>query len=75
MVRLPSLEESLNIAQQRVADMDLNHLRQAGIYRTPFEYYLVGNYPPMKAMAAITAAEAFARGDQAAKRVRSRALL
>ena len=39
--------------------MDVEGLSAAGIYRRPFEYYLMGTYPPIKAMHPITPDEVF----------------
>ncbi len=45
---LPSLAEALDHARAQVAAIPTEPLREAGIYRTPLEYYLVGTYPPLK---------------------------
>lgn len=59
MTSIPSFDEALAAARAQVSTLDIDGLTAAGIYRKPFEYYLMGTYPPLKAMYPITEDEVF----------------
>ena len=65
MTQIPTFHESLDFARAKVANLDLQGLASAGIYKQPFEYYLMGTYPPIKAMYPVDEEEVFsnATGD------------
>ena len=54
-----SFNDTLAISQKELSTIDLEGLRKAGIYHELFEYYLLGTYPPLKAMDPITEDEVF----------------
>jgi oxygen-independent coproporphyrinogen-3 oxidase len=56
----PTLEECIAYADRKLREVDLEHFSRIGAYLRPEEYYLVGTYPPLKAMAPIDATEVFA---------------
>lgn len=56
----PSLAETLEYARAQVEAIPADALRDAGVYRTPLEYYLVGTYPPLKYLQDIDEDEVFA---------------
>ncbi len=45
-----TFDQAIEAARERAAHIDLDGLRRAGVYLRPLEYYLVGTYPPLKAM-------------------------
>lgn len=55
----PTFEKLRQTAVNRVRRLDLSKLIQAGIYLEPFSYYLMGTYPPIKAMSPISPDEVF----------------
>lgn len=56
----PAYLAAMRAAEDRVAALDLPALTNAGLYREPHEYYLVANYPPLKALRPIPASEVYA---------------
>ena len=48
--RIPSFEDVHRAATERVASVPQNQLADAGILRPLDKYYLIGTYPPLKAM-------------------------
>lgn len=60
MIQIPSFDETVAAAREQAGRVDVEGLSAAGIYRRPFEYYLMGTYPPIKAMHPVTPAEVFA---------------
>jgi|RhiMethySRZTD1v2_1073278.scaffolds.fasta_scaffold04817_7 coproporphyrinogen III oxidase-like Fe-S oxidoreductase len=59
MTRIPTFQEALDAACAEVSSLDLQGLAEAGIYQRPFEYYLMGTYPPIKAMYPVGEDEVF----------------
>ena len=55
----PTFPDALHHAQTALAAFDLEFIRQAGLLRNPFDYYLLATYPPLKAMAPIGPDEVF----------------
>lgn len=54
-----SFNDALAVAHEKFATLNLNALRKAGIYHKLLEYYLIGTYPPLKAMTPISAESVF----------------
>ncbi len=59
MASYPSFEATLAYAKTEIERINLEHLRELGLYRKPFEYYLMGTYPPLKAMHPVMPQEVF----------------
>jgi amino acid adenylation domain-containing protein len=59
MMQIPTFGEALDAARAETLRLDLGGLAEAGIYRQPFEYYLMGTYPPIKAMYPVGEEEVF----------------
>jgi len=59
MTQIPTFQEALDVARAEVSKLDLQGLAKAGIYQRPFEYYLMGTYPPIKAMYPVGVEEVF----------------
>ncbi len=61
-----SFEQARTAARQRLGSIDFASLEQTEVYRDPLNYYLLANYPPLKAMREISPEEVFrnARGPQ-----------
>ncbi len=53
------LEDALYYAQNETAKLDLERIKQTKVYMNMFEYYLMGTYPPLKAMKPISVEEVF----------------
>ena len=59
MSTIPLFSDALAAAKAALHRVDLERLTEFGIYRRPLEYYLVGTYPPIKAMDPVTPEEVF----------------
>lgn len=55
-----TFQEALAYAQEEFLKIDFDAIKQSSIYLNLFEYYLMGTYPPLKAMAPIQEEEVFA---------------
>ena len=54
-----TLNSAISYAQEEFKKLDFNKIKQSPIYLNMFEYYLMGTYPPLKAMYPISVEEVF----------------
>lgn len=52
-----SLQDAVKYAEMEYEKLNLEQIKSANVYLNVFEYYLMGTYPPLKAMKPITVAE------------------